>query len=128
MRVTPDHMLYAEVLLAPQPAVCIDHRTFALSVETIYCKRIELPTITQLMELICLEQYDNAHDKGFFDACFSELVRQRIVKVPLPEIHKLFYSWAATITTPLADYFENQRIAAIYGILMIGHCLQSVTR
>ena len=55
MRVTADHLSYADVLLAPQPAGCLDHCAFVLSVETIYSKHMDLPTITQLQELIYAE-------------------------------------------------------------------------
>ena len=48
MRVYPDHLSFADIMLAPQPAGCLEHCAFALSVDTIYTKHIELPTITQL--------------------------------------------------------------------------------
>ena len=62
MRVTQDHLSYANVLVAPQPAGFLDHCAFALSIETIYSKHMELPTITQLVELICAEHYKYAHE------------------------------------------------------------------
>ena len=92
MRVTPDHLSYADALLASTPAECLDHRAFALSFETTHSKRMELPTITRLLELICAQQYDYAHDDGVLDTCLNDLVRQRAAQLPTPEILKLFSS------------------------------------
>ena len=89
---------------------------------------MELPTITNLLELICAEQYDYAHDNGVLDTCLDDFVRQRVVKLPTSEVYKLFSSWAATVTTPLAEDFEAQRIAAIYGRMLMGLWTSSVTR
>ena len=76
--------LYAPMLLAPQPGGYRDLRTFAfaiafafaLSVQTTDYKRIELPTITEVIQLKCSKLYDYAHSSGVLDACLSDIVNQ----------------------------------------------------
>ena len=89
---------------------------------------MKLPTITQLVELICDEQYDYDHDNGVLDTFLLDLVSQQTIKPPMPEVHKLYSSWTATTTTPLASDVQALRIAALCGRIMMGLWITSVTR
>ena len=82
--------------------------------------RMELPPIAHLKELICAENYNYNHNKGVLDLCLYDLTNQRIVNSLLPEVHKLYSSWADTISSPMASDVESQNIAAHYGRIMVG--------
>ena len=87
MTVIPDHISYADALLAPKPTGCLDNHAFALSVERIHSERMAIPTITRLLELICAEHYDYANDDGVLKTCLNYVVRQRASKLPTLEVH-----------------------------------------
>ena len=87
MTVIPDHLSYADALLAPKPKGCLDNHAFALSVERMHSERMAILTITRLLELICAQHYDYANDDGVLNTCPNDVVRQRASKLPTPEVH-----------------------------------------